>query len=414
MLPRIPFRRILSLLHAFLVSVVIADGSAFGQLDEPQLGTDFSDFEDENAADLSELSPRQARIWKQHWQTFARRYIIHDDRFVHFRGYESKYPSSRHITADEAYDVLNAKWGSGLGRDLRRELAAIESQAVAMPIPEMAVGQYGYIHSATIHRIYGDEFMRVRDVWLIDSDGVRERERRADARLSRVVGKGPANQQVNALHDAQNKLRKQQRSDIYYDGLLLVGFNTLANAEGQRYKGPSGKGVQIAVIGSGLAPRDEVDEDDKEMDEKEKKRRERERGRKFLIAIPAERLENGLTEGEFIALLRYCQIKPSTFSDQMIEQLIKNRAGYEESMFEFIESNRANVNAKLKAEAEKARAEAEVAEKAKKEQESKQKADGQDEAPAKGDKADDVPAGEIKDGNQDQATESVKPAIDQE
>jgi len=120
---------------------------------------------------------RVQRLWNTHWRRVAAYYIEHEGNYICVPSYDSRLPSSTGQTVAAYRDtaVWQQPYVDDRGRETTRRLVLPEEDAFAAValIPEIAVGQYGYIHSGNIARIIDEQTLELDRVWLVDADAVR-------------------------------------------------------------------------------------------------------------------------------------------------------------------------------------------------------------------------------------------------
>lgn len=231
------------------------------------------------------------------WKEYATRYVKRDAEYFAVPGYDPAFPSSRGITVEQ---VLDKHQGTqtldrqGYSMPLRKVtlIQRAEAEAVAMPIPWVTPGQYGYVRSVFIEKILGPDQMLVRDIELVDAT---ELKKEVELKKKSVTDSGDQNV-IDRAYAERTKLADRQKEIAFRSPILLTGFPTENLTEKSRWLGPnagSGKiGLQIAVVravtevksaGSGKSYKVPL--------------------RKFYEAVPAEKLKEGITKGEFEEML---------------------------------------------------------------------------------------------------------------
>lgn len=157
----------------------------------------------------------QARIdklWSINWRDFARYYIEHEGKYICVPGYAKSLPSSKGQTTRDYIkeSVWLQEYTDERGDEQKRKLVKPdeEADAAVRALPEVAPGQYGYIHSGLIESIEDDKSLSLKEVWLVDSDAVEE----AKAERMEEVFKSLAEDIEKALRDGWRK-EKRNRGD---------------------------------------------------------------------------------------------------------------------------------------------------------------------------------------------------------
>lgn len=285
--------------------------------------------DDDKASDaLKDLSPRAQAIWNRHWPIAARNYIVFNDEYLCVRGYSDRYPSSKGMTVsdllrrDKGY-VMRLRNRRGMTSEQRIMLSRAEAEAMAMALPQMAVGHYGFIHSVEVERILGPDAMVVRNLWLIDAQALNRARDDDRQRLTNDFDWNIASQIADELYQNRTRLADIQQQAVFNREFVLRGFSTDSLASGMRWSGPGGAGLQIAL----LTVQDV--EDNWSPD----------RGvRRMLVAIPGQRLRNGLNRDQFLELLARRKLTPQAIVEVVEEANRSVVRDVEKSMVDAIEA----------------------------------------------------------------------------
>lgn len=279
-------------------------------------------------ASLKDLSPRAQAIWNRHWPLAARNYIIFNEEYLCVRGYNDRYPSSKGMTVtdllkrDKGY-VMRLRNRRGMTIEQRITLSRVEAEAMAMALPQMAVGHYGFIHSVEVERILGPDAMVVRNLWLIDAQAMNRARDDDRQRLTNDFDWNIASQIADELYQNRVRLADMQQQAVFNREFVLRGFPTERLASGMRWAGPGGAGLQIAI----LSVQDV--EDNWSPD----------RGvRRMLVAIPGQRLRNGLNRDQFLDLLARRKMTPQQLVEVVEEANRSVVRDVEKSMVDAIEA----------------------------------------------------------------------------
>ena len=250
------------------------------------------------------------------------RYIIQmDDRYMSLPSYNQRYPSSAGITSDQASENLAKTVETRVGNMVypkRTPLSAEEADAVALPIPALEVGAYGYIKSCVVFKVLGPNEALVKDIQLIDPEPVKAladeakkvRNIRSDLSTSAIPGISLStnNNQLAGL-EHRMKLVDRQNDAKFRATIKLVGFNTSSMAEGSRWYGAKaveGKhdGIWIAIVRTDV------------LDPSRKTQKTR-----VLTAVPTEKFNQPLNLEQFRAMLSKLSISEQQFVDLVVKEM---------------------------------------------------------------------------------------------
>lgn len=166
--------------------------------------------------------------------------------------YDRRRESSRHLTVANAMELLKAEQevvSGNLVRKRTRYPDRADAEAYSKALPEMAVGQYGWVASAEVVKIIDRKQMVVKDVWLVDRPTLREAYEKDKAESERR-NDGEANKERLNFNYAQRiKMMQQQedREEGFEREFRLVGYDTRGLRVGDRWKGDNDAGFQVAV-----------------------------------------------------------------------------------------------------------------------------------------------------------------------
>ncbi len=261
----------------------------------------------DNAAEVEALDPKARSYWRRYWQTVASGYVRFDDQFLCIRGYNPRYPNSRGVTVDDVLKQagrteIEAKSWQGTMR-MTVSMPQEEAQLQAMALPDLTVGQYGWIYSLRVERVLGPQDMVVRELRLLDCDEVRRAREDQHKDLREKKGWELASKVVDYMYTLRDRECRGQSAFSEQNQLLRAqGFSTEGLATGSIWRGPRGRGVQVAIIGVTDTPGI---------------------GR-TLILVPVEQLERGLDEDQFIQLLKERGLTIKAMAD-LIESQVRSR-----------------------------------------------------------------------------------------
>ncbi|MDH3583373.1 MAG: hypothetical protein OER86_04080 [Phycisphaerae bacterium] len=287
------------------------------------------------------LSDDQEKFWKLNWKHIARSYALAGDRYFAAPRWDRRYPSSSGKTLDqwtrEHTKSERVQVFGGIFKTVKHVPIREEAFAAASTLPDVASGQYGYIHSAKVLAVRGPEEMWVGDIWLVDqakikaqresderagerlyeklrreAEARRERERRLDRSRSgdrnrdydrRDNDKSKttiSRQQIQKQIDDRYKYREEaikRQGSMRVAKVRVVGFPTGGLQPGQRWNGNSRVGAQLVMVGAGS------------------------KGSSGLTAVNADRFHRMMTEDDFKRLLRERGVERVDFVAMLRERM---------------------------------------------------------------------------------------------
>ncbi len=262
------------------------------------------------AQDSTKASDRDIDLaWQRHWKNYARRCIKLRDAYYTCATYEPQFPSSRGITTvglrqKTSREVTERK---GLNLTVKRNLVKPneEIDLGAKALPEMAIGQYGFIHSAEVLDILGPDEMVIAGVRLVDPREVQaQREREREKLLKQNVNRADLSVIIDWQFEFRDEYLRKQSDRSFRVPIKLRGYSTLGLAKGDRWNGKDGP-PQIAIVGE-------------EVGEAKSKLR---RPTSILLAVPADSFMRGIgDEKEFIAMLESRGFTKTTFTQLLIDE----------------------------------------------------------------------------------------------
>jgi len=315
----------------------------------------------ETAAENPLLARQIERRWKLHWYKFGKHCAKVDGRFVICHTYDNRYPSSVGLTAKQARAEESKKVQVRSGIIIRTVTIKPDSNdidAYVKALPQVAAGEYGYIHSAKIVSKQGPFAMTISDIWVVDEkeitkdikekteyiesrrqavqreydrqrriyDQQRAQQQRSQSSRTGTSSRSTTNynrlQQPNfsqfdqALKDLERRYKhrteliEQQNSNAYQSPILVIGHPTAGLRPGTRWRHPKSKdGLQLAIVGKLVSPSES------------KTSTLRGRSNTMLVAVPASKFRNGLTEEEFLALVTEAGVTKKAFVDKVVEAM---------------------------------------------------------------------------------------------
>ena len=276
---------------------------------------------------------RVERLWNLNWRTLAPYFIEHEGDFICVPGYERSKPSStgQSISDYRSSSTWTQTYDDERGKEVSRKLTKPEEEAFAAValIPEVEVGQYGYIHSGKIDSIVDDKTVELENIWLVDAEAVREEKKKLkeelwgevlgdieDAIRDRGRGRSRAgrgnifdrrtieNEAIDWGFEVREDAASRQRGSVFSGYTWVVkGFATGNLKEDARWPSAKAKdpGLQLIVV--------KVD------------------GR-TVTAVPAATLRKGITELQFLDYLQTREIKKADFVDMVTEAKREHRSDY--------------------------------------------------------------------------------------
>jgi hypothetical protein len=287
--------------------------------------------EDEQSVEERREEARVERLWNLNWRSFATYFLEHDGSYVCVPGYTRSKPSSVGQTTSEyrKASTWTQEYEDERGKEVSRKLVKPEEEAFAAValIPEVEVGQYGYIHSGEIDSIVDDKTVELEDIWLVDAASLREEKRELkedlwgevlsdieDAIRDRARGRNKRgkivdrrmveNDAIDWGYEVREEAAQRQRSSEFSRYTWVVqGFATGKLEEGARWPSENAKepGLQLIV----------VDIDDR-----------------TVTAVPAATLRKGITELQFIDYLQTRELKKADFVEIVTEAKREHRSDY--------------------------------------------------------------------------------------
>jgi hypothetical protein len=289
--------------------------------------------------------------FKRYWYNYAKRCVNIDGKYYICQSYDPRYFSSRKLTIAKVTSAESKKVTVGTGLIKRTKVIKPRREdvdAYVKAIPGLGAGQYGYIYSAQIIQVHGPFDVTIGDIYLGDASIVTEYNnlvtkinraiaakqaayyaaRRNDPRRFDAGYVPPPLDVTQFLLDAAELERRfihrkelilqQRRGGFVGVRLRLKGQPTVGMSSGARWYGArKGQGVQIAVVGKGMA-------------------------------IPAANLKTRMKEAEVLQILAIAGISKQQFVDKVVasmQQFPGKPLQYEPHVFQMISSGLANPRA---------------------------------------------------------------------
>ena len=286
------------------------------------------------SAKAGDVSPGRA-MFDTLWKEYATRYVKRDDGYFAVPGYDASFPSSRGVTVEQVLDKHKGtetieRGGYALPMRKVTLIQRAEAEAVAMALPWVAPGQYGYVRSVYIEKILGPDQMLVRDIELVDAA---ELKKEVELRKKSVTDSAEQNA-IDRAYAERTKLADRQKESAFRSPILLSGIPTENLTEKSRWLGPnvgSGKvGIQLAVIRAVT-----------ELKAQGTSKAYKVPLRKFYEAVPAEKLKEGITKEEFEEMLTQRGLSVQAFIEMVEAELRRDQKLAAARVVERIEGLRA-------------------------------------------------------------------------
>ena len=269
-----------------------------------------------------ELSERDIEArWKQHWRNYARRTVKLGDQFYVCAAYETQYPSSLGTT----FALLRAKTTtevterSGLNVRTRRLLVRPGDDLLAAVegLPAMRVGEYGKLHSGEVLAVLGPDELVIGDAWLLDAEATRKAYEAEEQKLTNAgLERGDLRTVLEWLYFDRLKQAELQRSRDFRQPVKIVGVATTGVSVGGRWRGPEGKGIELAIVTT-YTP-----EPARPAAGRSSRASRTSRTRQVLLAIPAVKFRTSAVDSEavFLEYLASRKYDKATFIKLFIEE----------------------------------------------------------------------------------------------
>ncbi len=254
------------------------------------------------------LDAKTRPLWERHWRVYARRCAEFEGGFLCCPKYDRRYPSGAGMTVRQAEKVLSAKVkerGGGLIVTRTVKMPRAEAEALARPLPRLAVGEYGLLASVEVDEVLGPTSMLVKDLYLIDPADLR-RDFKADrAKARRSSNPSASSADLEQIYKRRRALADRQKRKPYRAVMRLEGFSTDTLEPGERWSGPDSEGIRIVIF------RPET-----YGSERRSKRR--------LVAVNLQAVHWGLDEAGFARLLEARELSPSGFVSLIQEKMAED------------------------------------------------------------------------------------------
>lgn len=220
------------------------------------------------------------RSFESNWRKYAKSVAEIEGGFVVLPTYDRRHESSRNISTSQAMSQLKVEREERSGNLVRKRVAfpdRADAQAFSRALPELAIGEYGWVASAEIVKIIDREQMIVKELWLIDGQAVGTEYEKDEAKSARENG-GQPNRELLNFNYAQRIAMMQQQQDRdqgFGREFRLIGFDTRGLRVGDRWQGLNSEGFKVAVAYW----------EEPEPDEEDEQKRNRRRGNEARLVL---------------------------------------------------------------------------------------------------------------------------------
>lgn len=327
------------------VSLIAAPLLTLGVLLSP-LSALAQDTEAEKTIEERREEARVERLWNMSWRQFAPFYVEYEGDFISVPNYDRRSPSStgQSISAHRSDSAWEQEYTDERGNKTSRKLVKPEEEAFAAValIPKVEPGQYGYIHSGNIESITDDKTVELEEVWLVDTDAVKEEKQELKEKLwgellgdiddairdrdrrnwKRNRGDGvltrrnAENEAIDWGFESREAAARRQRDSVYARYTWVVkGFATGALKEDARWPSENAKadGLQLVIV--------KVED-------------------RTVTALPAATIGKGITELQFIDYLISRDLNKAKFVEMVSEAKRESRTGYVELVLAQLEGGK--------------------------------------------------------------------------
>lgn len=252
------------------------------------------------------LDPQQNRLWERHWRVYAQRCAQFEGEYLCAPGYDKRYPSSAGITVRQAEARLSEKvkvGGQGIVVTKTVKMPVAEAHAMALPIPKIKIGEYGYLASAEVDEVLGPRSMVIEDLYLLDPDVYRKDYRADRAKARKARDRDAAEAELDYIYTHRDALVERQKDKRHKKIVLrLEGYSTEGLSPGDRWAGPKDQGFAVLIVRA-------------EYYGNERRPRQR------AVAVAVDEVRWGLQEDAFIKLLEARGMTPGSFVELVMEKM---------------------------------------------------------------------------------------------
>lgn len=254
-------------------------------------------------------------IWNTEWSIYASRYTKIDDEYYACAMYEPGFPSSSHVTAHTMVQrnsqTRTIRLSNNLTRDIKISPSLSDAQAAVPALPSLDFGAYGHVHSVEVVKILGPSEMIVRQIWLIDADKlddqIQKLKDKARDRSSDNRSTVEAEIENNFMFRQQLVDHQSKQRDFRSQGVLLLGYDTKRVKEDERWNGPEGEGIDIAIAGPKTIAYSRSSSS-------------RPRDLELVVALPVKNFKGRLTRDDFLKMLATRNLTLQQFIDMSTEE----------------------------------------------------------------------------------------------
>ncbi|MEZ6191517.1 MAG: hypothetical protein R3C45_09535 [Phycisphaerales bacterium] len=263
------------------------------------------------------LDAQTQQLWERHWRVYAQKCAEFEGGFICCPAYDRRYPSSAGMTVRQAEAELAEKVKvrkANLVYTKTVKMPVGEAEAMANPIPKLAIGEYGFLASVEVVEVLGPTSVMVKDVALIDTAKL-NRDYRADRELARQADDSDvADELLEHIYEQRYALVEKQKQKAYQRAVMRIdGYMAQGLTEGERWEGPKGEGIQVMIVS---------------REDYGNERRPKQR----LVAVSPEKLKLGLDEAGFIRFLQSRGLEPASFVKRVMDTMAENRPDDAEKM----------------------------------------------------------------------------------
>ena len=269
--------------------------------------------------------------FQSNWRKFAEYAAEIEGGFVVIPGYDRRLESSRGINTSQAMNLLKVEQEVRQGNLIRKRTAypdRADAEAYSKALPEMKIGNYGWVASAEVVKIIDRKQMIVKEIWLVDRPKLRKAYEDDKAKSERENG-GEANKELLNFNYAQRiKLMEQQedRDEGFERQFRLVGYDTRGLRVGDRWKGLNDEGFQV-----GVAMWEEPEPDEEE--DRKSRRRSKDNEPRLVLTELESVMRSTLKEQGFKELLQARGLTVTAFVDFVRTVRENDRRNAEERVF---------------------------------------------------------------------------------
>lgn len=204
-------------------------------------------------ADGTPIDERVYRAFESNWRKYARFASKNEAGYIVIPDYDRRKPSSLGLTEGQALDKLTKTWEERAGNLVTKRSKSPpreEAEVYSTRLPGLAVGNYGWLHSAEVVQVIDGKQMIVRELWLVDHAELSEQYKKDEERSAKRNNGEPDTEELEFNYAMRAKMVTiQQDRDLGFTKTFrLVGYDTRGLRPGDRWDGPGGKGLQVGVV----------------------------------------------------------------------------------------------------------------------------------------------------------------------